>query len=140
MMQGPSTKRSFAAGGFALLAAPLLACASPAAAQDRMPVIAGQAEGYDACGTLGEVSGLDPRGDGFLAVRLGPASDYGMSDKLYNGDQVHICDQRGDWLGIVYARESIDCGVSTPWPQPGAYVGPCRSGWVYGAYVEEAAG
>jgi hypothetical protein len=78
-----------------ILAALALAClpATTVAQGSRVPVIAGQNAGLDACGTIGVVLGLDPRGS-----------------------------------------------VSTPWPRPGAYQGPCLSGWVYRNYVKDFAG
>ena len=133
------TRRPRLAGGLvalALVCAPLAATAQ----QSRVPVIAGQDPGYDACGTVGVVRGLDPKGDGFLAVRAGPSSDYAMLDKVYNGALVNICDRRGKWLGVVYSHETIDCGVGTPWPRAGAYSGPCLSGWVFQKYVADYAG
>lgn len=42
------------------------------------------------CYSLHEVRGLDPKGDGFLAVRVGPGSNYRMIDRLYNGDRVYV--------------------------------------------------
>ncbi|MEG6507921.1 SH3 domain-containing protein [Methyloligella sp. 2.7D] len=105
-----------------------------------IPVIAGQNAGYDACGTVGQVAGLDPNGDGFLAVRAGPQSDYDLLDKLQNGEYVYVCDQSGKWYGVVYGPPGRDCGVTHPWPQAAAYKGPCFSGWVFGKYIREAAG
>ena len=113
---------------------------SPPPKSGSVPVIAGQIRGYDACGLVGVVRGLDPRGDGFLAVRAGPGSDYAMLDKVYADQLLSVCDDRGKWLGVVYSHESEDCGVSTPWPRPAAYTGPCRSGWVYRTYVKDFAG
>lgn len=109
------------------------------AQQQQVPVIAGQNQGYDACGIVGEVTGLKPGGDGFLAVRAGPDTGYAMLDQLHNGDPVYICDQNGEWLGIVYPAQQ-DCGVSSPWPQAAPYNGPCYSGWVHRSFVREAAG
>jgi len=129
-----------------ILATLALAClpAASIAQQRHVPVIAGQNAGYDACGTVGQVRGLDPQGgDGFLAVRAGPSSDYAMIDKVYNGYLLSICDQSGkggNWLGVVYSHNKQDCGVSTPWPRAGAYTGPCASGWVYRKYVTDIAG
>jgi len=135
------TDRSIRPAG--ILAALVLAClpAASIAQQSAVPVIAGQNPGYDACGTVGQVRGLDPQGgDGFLAVRAGPSSNYAMLDKVYNGYQLYICDQRGQWLGVVYSHDNQDCGVGTPWPRAGAYSGPCNSGWVYRKYVADIAG
>ena len=126
-----------------ILAALLLAClpAASIAQQQGVPVIAGQDSDYDACGTQGVVRGLDPQGgDGFLAVRAGPGSGYAMRDKVYNGYILNICDERGQWLGVVYSHETMDCGVGTPWPRAAAYTGPCLAGWVFRKYVTDFAG
>jgi hypothetical protein len=126
-----------------ILAALALACLplTAGAQQSRIPVIAGQhGPDYDACGTQGVVRRLDPKGDGFLAVRAGPSSKYAMLDKVYGGTILNLCDQSGSWLGVVYSHDAKDCGVGTPWPRAGAYNGPCLSGWVFRKYVAETAG
>jgi hypothetical protein len=136
MMEASSQRRR------GLVAALALACLPAATlAQDAsVPVIAGQIHGYDDCGLVGVVRGLDPRGDGFLAVRAGPGSTFAKVDEVYADQLLNVCDDRGKWLGVVYSHESEDCGVSTPWPRPAAYTGPCRSGWVYRTYVKDFAG
>lgn len=48
----------------------------------------------------GVVQGLDPHGDGFLAVRTGPGSQYRQIGSLYNGDHVSILDRQGQWLYV----------------------------------------
>ena len=83
---------------------------------------------------------LDTTGDGFLAVRGGPSSKHDMLDKIHNGQVVNLCDERGNWLGVVYSHKTKDCGVGTPWQRRQAYSGPCRSGWVYRKYVTGFAG
>jgi hypothetical protein len=50
------------------------------------------------------VAGLNPQGDNFLAVRSGPGRDFAKIDELYQGDRVLLCDERGQWVGIVYTR------------------------------------
>lgn len=130
-----------------MVAAPMLVCA-PAAVlasaampqQPNVPVLAGGEAEFDACGAQGVVRGLDPKGDGFLAVRAGPGSKHAMLDKVRNGAIVNLCDRRGDWLGVVYSHETRDCGVGTPWPRRGVYSGPCRSGWVHRKFVADYAG
>jgi hypothetical protein len=136
MAETRSTRR------FGILAALALGClpGTTMAQGASVPVIAGQNPGYDACGRVGLVHGLDPKGDGFLAVRAGPGSGYAMLDKVHNDALINICDDRGKWLGVVYSHETEDCGVSSPWPRPAAYTGPCRSGWVYRTYVKDFAG
>jgi hypothetical protein len=112
------------------------------AAIGSVPVIAGKEAELDACMTLGKVSGLDPHGDGFLAVRTGPGEVHQMVDTLAEGRHVYICDDRGTWLGIVYSNEPVDdgCGVTSPWPAPAPYAGPCRSGWVAARWIKDVAG
>lgn len=59
-------------------------------------------DGQAACYATSTVSGLDPNGDGFLAVRSGPATNFPMIDKLYNGEVVEIIEFQGDWRGVRY--------------------------------------
>lgn len=56
------------------------------------------------CYTLHEVRGLDLKGDGFLAVRTGPGSEYRMIDRIFAGDQVYVYATRGSWYGIMYSE------------------------------------
>lgn len=108
---------------------------SPAAAD---PVYYGGAEDYDACPVVGEVRGLNPRGDNFLAVRAGPGARHRMLDKLHTRQLVFVCEERGGWLGIVYGR--TDCEVNFPILMRSVYRGPCRSGWVSRKFIAEIAG
>ncbi|QOG06414.1 YARHG domain-containing protein [Aureimonas sp. OT7] len=48
------------------------------------------------------VSGLDPNGDGFLAVRNGPGSQFRQIGKLLEGDQVVILDSSGVWRKVRF--------------------------------------
>ncbi len=74
------------------------------------------------------VTGLDPYGDNFLAVRSGPSSRYSMKDTLHLGDKVGVCDYSGSWKFIYY-------GTGSCYLKHGEVRGNCRSGWVYGRYV-----
>jgi hypothetical protein len=97
----------------------------------------------DACGTFAEVAGLNPRGDGFLSVRNGPAVANAEIDRLFNGDYVSICAVVGDWLAVVYRggrREQAPCGVQRAIPRRQVYAGPCRSGWIHKRFVRGVAG
>lgn len=67
------------------------------------------------------VTGLDPRGDGFLAVRSGPGTQYRMLGKVHNGEVVLTCDARGPWVAIVYGSSK-------------------RKGWVHGDWLKALAG
>lgn len=122
----------------------ILSFAAAAAKRD-VPVIVGVEEELDACGSWAEVSGLNPKGDGFLAVRGGPGSDYRMRDRLREGDTFFVCDvsRDGEWMAIVYPRngQAADvCGVSRAVPEAREYRGPCASGWVNAGWVRVLAG
>lgn len=125
----------------ALGAAMLLttAAAEDVGTRPQVPIVI-EATGLDACSGNGVVKGLDPHGDGFLAVKSAPALQSPRIDKLYNGEQVYICNQRGDWYGVVYTKDRRDCNVSSPWPKTLPYTGPCRSGWAHRNWIELIAG
>lgn len=123
-----------------LLIVAALAALTTVAVANRLavPVIVGGDRDLDACTSSGTVEGLNPRGDGFLAVKAGPGLNFERVDKLYNGMQVYICGERGNWFAIVYSqagRFSERCNVSTPWPKAMPYSGPCRSGWVHRNWI-----
>lgn len=106
-----------------------------------IPIMLGADGDLDACGSVGVIVGLDPKGDGFLSVRSGPAGKpYREIDRLYNGNPVYICGEKGKWLAVVYPADGRDCGVSSPWPKRLPYTGPCRYGWVHSRYVRLTAG
>ncbi|MGQ0563831.1 MAG: SH3 domain-containing protein, partial [Gemmobacter sp.] len=69
------------------------------------------------------VTGLDPNGDNFLAVRSGPGTEYRKIDELHTGDQVRTCDLRGNWVGVYYGAG-----------------GNRKSGWVFRRYLADGAG
>jgi hypothetical protein len=120
----------------ATLAVPAIAAQNPS-----VPVIPGNGDG-DACPGNGIVSGLNPQGDGFLAVKSGPGIGFQRIDKLYNGEEVYICEVRGDWIGVIYTRKGdmARCNVSGPWRRATPYTGPCLSGWAHRNWIELYAG
>jgi hypothetical protein len=67
------------------------------------------------------VQGLDPNGDGFLAVRTGPGTNYRKIDELRNGASVRPCAREGAWWGIYYGD-------------------PRRKGWVHGNWIGDILG
>ncbi len=106
-----------------------------------VPIVIGGSEKFDACLGAGHVVGLDPKGDGFLSVRSGPGGKpYAELDRLFNGNEVAICDEKGPWLGVVYGPRSMDCNTGTPWPTRMPYTGPCKAGWIHSRYVKVTAG
>jgi hypothetical protein len=89
----------------------------------------------------GIVHSLDPKGDGFLAVKAGPGLQYERIDKLYNGEQVIICGDKGAWYAIVYTgtrrQEAMGyCNVEESGPKTLPYTGPCRSGWAHRRWIK----
>jgi hypothetical protein len=90
----------------------------------------------------GVVHNLDPRGDGFLAVKAGPGLHYERIDKLYNGKSVIICGEKGVWHAIVYtkARQGQHmryCNVEESPVKTFPYSGPCRSGWAHQRWIKQ---
>lgn len=84
------------------------------------------------------VSGLSSKGDGFLAVRSGPGPNYGMIDKLYNGDVVVIYDKKGPWLGVMFGSRTGNCGFLGNGKRPLPYKG--NKGWIHGKWTRDLAG
>jgi len=126
-----------------LIAALLPIHAASAQQPPNVPVTIPAGDGQMAnCGG-GVVAGLDPNGDGFLAVRSGPGTSYRMLDRLHNGEGVLLCYQRGGWVGIVYGGGGEyggnGCNVEGAGPQR-PYNGPCRSGWAHGRWIKFVAG
>ncbi|MEM8696738.1 MAG: SH3 domain-containing protein [Pseudomonadota bacterium] len=113
--------------------------------QNRPVMIGLDGPDFDACGALGEVANLNPRGDNYLSVRASPSTSGTELNRLGPGTRVLLCDGEGDgWIGIVYGSgadgELLDCQATDLVPQPRAYDGPCNSGWVHGDYISVIAG
>lgn len=66
------------------------------------------------------VAGLNPKGDGFLAVRTGPGTGYRKIDELYNGNTVRTCARRGAWVGVYYGPNRRKGWVHSNWLIDGA--------------------
>ncbi len=139
MFEFKATAKSTALASLAALAA-FSAAAQDARIRPQVPVVVGGDPDMDACGSVGAVEGLDPGGDGFLAVKAAPSLKAPRIDKLTNGKHVHICQADGDWYGIIYSTTRQDCKVSTPWPRAKPYNGPCRSGWAHKRWINAYAG
>ncbi|GKX33590.1 MAG: hypothetical protein MnENMB40S_12080 [Rhizobiaceae bacterium MnEN-MB40S] len=117
--------------GFAVL----LAEAATAQELDA-PVMERASDDLDTC-ALGRVTGLKADGDGFLAVRSGPASGHRKLDELHNGDRVWLFDRQGQWIGIVYGVEEVSCD---PIEKDRIVPHAGRKGWVHENWVEIIAG
>ncbi len=130
-----------------MIASALLLVAAPVTyeleAGEKLVMVGQDGTDLDACGAMGRVRGLKRGGDNFLSVRIAPAIEARERDQLGNGNRVFLCDQSGDWYGVVYQRagDSLqDCGTDSPSTFVGAYRGPCRYGWVHKYFVEILAG
>lgn len=58
-----------------------------------------------------QVQGLDPNGDGFLALRTGPGTEYVQIGSLHNGDAAYVAGgPEGRWIyvenGAINGREA----------------------------------
>jgi hypothetical protein len=141
-----------------LAPAVLAALALGAAAVPDRPIRIGSAGAdLDACPSVGQVSGTNPRGDHFLNVRSAPSTSARVLHRLKPDATVIICETSADgkWFGVIYADMAIlgvseedaldagpgaDCGISSPVAKPRAYRGPCKSGWVSARFVTIIAG
>jgi len=101
-----------------------------------VPVMVRADGDLDTC-ALGGVTGLNPKGDNFLAVRSGPGTNYAMIDKLHAKDQVWMFGQQGSWVGVVYGVNELSC---SPVAKDHAYQGPGKKGWVHKKFLIILAG
>ncbi|EDQ34128.1 Bacterial SH3 domain protein [Hoeflea phototrophica DFL-43] len=109
----------------------------PANAQSLdVPVMEYASDDLDTC-ALGEVFGLKSDGDGFLAVRSGPGSDFAKLDEIHNGDRVWLFEQRGDWIGILYGANEVSC---SPIKKDRIVPYPGKKGWVHQKWIAVIAG
>ncbi|MEM9632659.1 MAG: peptidoglycan-binding protein [Pseudomonadota bacterium] len=81
------------------------------------------------------VAGLKASGDGYLAVRSGPGTGYRKLDELHNGDVVYAFDRKGDWVGVAYKVQSLECASTTTRPIQYEFMG-----WVHGKWLSDLAG
>jgi hypothetical protein len=129
-----------------LCAALMLGIGTPVSAQptERIPRIGLAGDDLDACLSVGQVTGLNPRGENFLAVRAEPKAGAREKDRLGPGRWLWLCDEDGEWIGVVYSddphEEPGDCGVGSPVESVRPYDGECRYGWVHSRYVTVIAG
>ena len=116
----------------------LFAWVSIAQAQS-VPVYLDSTDDIDPC-AWGKVTGLKVNGDGFLAVRTGPGTNYKMIDKIHNGQEVYLCDWDGKWIGVLYTKKNTDCFSRHVHGTRQKYNGRCWNGWVHRNWVELLAG
>ncbi len=114
----------------------LLLASSTFAQQLDLP-IAEQSDGdLDTC-LLAEVYGLKADGDGFLAVRSGPGSEFKKLDEVHNGDRVWIFENTSKWHGVFYGVDEVDC---SPIEKNRLLDKPGKKGWVHENWIRPLAG
>ena len=120
-----------------LIGACLLTLSFSALANDLdVPIIEQGGDGHVATCASSTVVGLDPKGDGFLAVRSGPGSQYRKLAELHNGDVVYEFDHKGPWRGVVYGETQGDeCASMKTRP-----VTNPKKGWVHSKWLQDLAG
>lgn len=122
---------------FAMLTCLLVTPLASSHAQDlEIPIMEIADEDLDTC-ALGEVRGLKADGDGFLAVRTGPGTNYSKIDELNNKDKVWLYEQRGKWIGIAYATDEAPCD---PIDQDRPLQVNGKKGWVHENWISIIAG
>ncbi len=114
-----------------------IALSGPASADELdVPIYEYGGDGLSSCATS-VVAGLKADGDGFLAVRSGPGSNYRELGRLRNGDKVFTFDRKGKWFGVVFGGSEPGC-TSPEKKRPLPYGG--RKGWVHGNWLSDLAG
>lgn len=73
----------------------------------------------DSTGTLGQVYGLNPQGDGFLAVRAKPDASAAEIAELYEGDKVLVLQESNDWVYLKLQNKNIRGWSHKKWIQIG---------------------
>lgn len=100
-----------------------------------VPIFEHESDGEAANCGVGTVMGLRADGDGFLAVRSGPGSQFLKLGEVHNGDRVTIFGGQGDWLAIAVPGGQVDQDNVC------ARVGPRRQlsgsglGWVHKNWI-----
>jgi len=103
------------------------------ACTERVPVMVGGEEDYDACGAAAEVFSPSKKE---VIVYSAPSDAAEAIGEVSTGIYVSVCDFsdesiEGDWVGIVYKNEESQvCGVGATIETRQAYSGPCKSGWI----------
>ncbi|MFK7844277.1 MAG: SH3 domain-containing protein [Rhodothermales bacterium] len=121
---------------FFVVAAGMICLLQSASASDlKFPIVEKADGNFDTC-ALGQVSGVDGS-DGFLAVRAGPDGAFEKIGELKNNDQIWIYQKLGNWLGVVYATDEVEC---SPIEEDRAVQTGGKKGWVHEDWVQITAG
>lgn len=93
---------------------------------------------WDACGSSGRVKLIH---NGFVSIRSGPGVEFHEVDRVYDGQNLRICRETGQWFGVVYYSRgnSMNCPIENA-TEAKPYSGPCKSGWVTRRHVGDISG
>lgn len=125
-----------AAAALGLVLGPLLAAYPLRADGLDVPIYEYGGDDLPTCATS-VVAGLKADGDGFLAVRSGPGSNYREIGRLRNGDKVFTFDHKGKWFGVVYGGSQPSC-TSPDKKRLLPYRG--KKGWIHSNWLADLAG
>lgn len=100
-----------------------------------VPIHVQGGDGQAATCATSRVSGLNPNGDNFLAVRSGPAEKYRELDELHNDEVVTVYEVIGKWAGVVYRTTNPDCYSARTRP-----ISLPRKGWISTKWLVDVAG
>lgn len=117
---------------FPMIAAVLLGALPLSAQSLDVPLRIPAGDGQAAICASSYVAGLDPNGDGFLAVRRGPGTEFAKIDEVHNGDVLFTCDARGPWTGVIYTGSNANRGYQAEHQE--------RRGWVHSNWLVALAG
>lgn len=85
------------------------------------------------------VTGLGRRGGISVSVRSGPSFSYARTGRIYQGQQIFVCNERHKWLGIVYGP-TASCNLKTSGARAVHLPKGCRSGWANRRWIEITSG
>jgi hypothetical protein len=131
--EDPSMQRSLFSAVIATAALSSIALANDL----DVPILEEAGNGEVATCMSSMVSGLKANGDGFLAVRSGPGSQYRKIDELHEGEIVLVFDGHGEWAGVVYRSPNARCSSISTKPHPVLYE---KRGWVHTRWLKPFAG
>ena len=81
-----------------------------------------------------------PSQSAFIPVRTGAASRFRRRDTLRDGQEVYICDERGDWYKVFYSGPAGPCRNESGNGLNVEKTKGCRSGWVEKKWIEVISG
>jgi hypothetical protein len=102
------------------------------------PIMFGGHGDIDACSPAREVKG-PPYNTPFARLHVGPSDKDHIIAKLTAGQYLFVCEDQGDWLGVVVVGTNTDratCGITGPFAIRSVYTGPCKSGWVKRTFTD----